>query len=355
MTEDKIRAFILNACYEDSISYKKQINQTTMKKIEVKNDSLYWSYIVELFIITLKSIMPSAEIVGCKIDYKRFNEELGVWRNYRNGYNKPLLNMFESYYDISYWQEKDDSVYSRMIPIIFTNTNWEIIKEELIKNIFYTTGNISNLIEVVTLSKILYIILNNKYNRNYEDIIGDIKEEIIHLSQKDILNKYGQYYKCDVSTYPGNYTIDFERMRIEILNVLNGIGKSKNYKVLINTLEILEKEEVDFGNIEYNFFVNGLVGLLNGYTEDKEFKGKGFINSLCTYIIKLRKGRISPETLKINKYILPDIFKFNVGEEFFHSLLNKCKVLKKIEDGLYIVSYIKTKSGIYRFFKLKSS
>ncbi|WP_069650935.1 hypothetical protein [Caloranaerobacter ferrireducens] len=346
--EDKIRYFINNAVYGDSLRYS-NINHILEKK-KIKGQ---WSYIVEMFIITVKSLIPSMDVEGTTIEYTRFKEEIKLWTSYRHGSNKPLINSVNIFDDKTYWVEVDDSVYARIFPIVAANTQWNVILSEVIKNILFTTGNIFTLQECILLSKVLYLILNGQ--KDYDKIISSLKEEIIQLSQKELISKYNKYYKADIAAFPGNFVIDFEKARIELLNLLNGKSIKNNFYILRRVLDILRGDIKEFGQIHYNFFLYGVLGLtIQNNNELIEYKDKNFIQNLAGYLLRLRKSRINPESLYIKKYHMPDIFKYNVQEEFSHSLLNKCKVVNKEETEKLFITYIKTKTGIYRFFKFKN-
>lgn len=70
------------------------------------------------------------------IDYKRYNEEIKLWKNYKNGDNPSLLNLFNMDSNI-YWEEKDSSLYMRILPIIMVNKEFLNIKDEIIKKTPY--------------------------------------------------------------------------------------------------------------------------------------------------------------------------------------------------------------------------
>ncbi|WP_427338439.1 hypothetical protein [Caloranaerobacter sp. DY30410] len=347
--EDKIRYFINNAVYGDSLRYfVSKSNAINQKKIKGQ-----WSYIVELFIITVKSLIPSMNVEGTIVEYTRFKEEIKLWISYRHGSNKPLINSVNKFDDKTYWIEIDDSVYARIFPIVAANTQWDVILSEVIKNILFTTGNIFILQKCIILSKILYLILNGQ--KDYDKIISSLKEEIIRLSQKELISKYNKYYRADIATFPGNFVIDFEKTRIELLNLFNGKSINNNFYILGKVLDILRGDIKEFSQIHYNFFLYGILGLIvQNNSELIEYKDKNFIQSLAGYLLRLRKSRINPESLYIKNYYMPDVFKYNVQEEFNHSLLNKCKVVNKEETEKLFITYIKTKAGIYRFFKFKN-
>lgn len=344
--EDKFKYFINNAVYGDSLRYSK----VSLEQKKIKGQ---WSYIVELFIITVKSLIPSMDVEGTIIEYKRFREEVRLWASYRHGSNKPLINSVNKIDNKIYWNEADYSVYARIFPIVAANKQWNVILSEIIKNVLFTTGNISILQECIILSKVLYLILDGK--SDYDKIISNLKEEIIRLSQKELISKYSKYYRGDIATFSGNFVIDFEKTRIELLNLLHGKEINNNFYILRQVLDILRGDIKNFSQLPYNFFLYGVLGLtIQNNNELIDYKDKNFIQSLAGYLLKLRKSRINPESLYIKNYYMPDIFKYNVQEEFNHPLLNKCKVVYKQETEKLFITYIRTKTGIYRFFKLKN-
>ncbi len=350
MIESTLNDFIMSGCYGETKRYNKH-KELFPYDIE-KYTNGQWTYVVEIMILTTKSLVPSIDKPGTIIDYLRFDEELKLWLYYRHGKNDALIKATGIYNDESYWRNFDDSVFSRVSPIVAANQNWDIIKHEVIKNVLYTTGNIQVVLESILLSKLLYLLLD-KTNISYDEIISCLKEEIIGLSQKHFILDYKQFFRTQLEEYKGNYLIDFERNRIDMINLLNDISKPGRYEVLSRCLEMLKVNKNTSENA--NFFINGLSGLINKDIQIIEIKDKSFIQSLCSYLIKLRKGRIATESLKMNSYNEIDIFSYAEGDIFTHPLLNKCKVLtrKKVND--VIVVYISSKSGIYRFFKKESN
>jgi len=343
--EDIIKDFILSGCYGDSLEYRKKHEHKVYSESQGQ-----WSYIVEIMIVTIKSLLPSSKVAGTLVDYKRFDEEIKLWKDYRHDENNSLIEVVDGQSEKDYWTNLDDSLYSRIVPLVMVNSDWQIVKVEVIKNILYTTGNIEALLEGIILAKILHSYIINE-SIELEKLSSDLKEEVIHLSQKELLEKFRDYYRFDLKSFPGNFTIVFERNRVELLNILSGKDSSK-YKIFMKSLAVIKGNAYENESF-YNFFINGLVGAKYGYDIKKDFKDKEFIESLCSYIYKLFKSRVNPESLEIATYYLPDIFKFKEGEEFSHSLLNRCKVIKKEIDDSNITSYIKTKAGTYRFFRIK--
>jgi len=304
---------------------------------DVKNNNLP-SYITELIIISIKSLVPSENFEKVSIDYKRYNEEIKLWKNYKQGANPSLLNLFDKIDSNIYWKEKDDSIYSRILPITIVNKNFLDIKDEVIKNVLFTNGNIESLIEAILISKLIFLLINGEKN-----IIEQLKEEVINFSQTDFIKDYGKYYRISIGKYEKSFKISFEQKKIFAINVLN-LSPSKDFPVLNDCIEVLMLNKT--GKTTMGKCVKAILD-----NEGEENLVPDYYKELIEYLYRLRKGRISPEALKIEHYYLPDVFQFNVGDEFFHSLLNRCKVVKREETGDNTIIYLSTKSGVYKFKK----
>lgn len=341
MLETNVEKFILSGCSEEVRRYRESFYQPN----EIEHANNQWTYIVELMIITIKSLIPDEVHHGSVIDYKRFNEELKLWYHYRHGENISLLGSLYND-ERTYWDYEDDSIFSRITPIIFANEDWAVTRREVLKNILYSSGNIYSIFEGLALSKLLFLLINNP-SFDCDELISQVKEEMICFSQKDFVREHSINFKFLLDTYKGNFVIDFERKRIEILNTLNGMNLGSKYNTLKESLNILGEQEV---NTLPTFFLGGLRGL-KSVCDYNPIKDEEFIKNLCSYLVKLRKGRFSIESLQIDKYILPNVFQYKEGEVFFHTLLKKCQVVKKIKDSGKEISFIRTKSGIYRFIK----
>jgi len=349
-TDTLVRDFILSGCYGDSIRYAKE-NIETSKQMDIYESDGQWSYIVEIMITTIKSLVPSKDIIGTIVDYRRFQEELFLWNYYRHGRNSALLNSLNLKDNEVYWNCMDESVYSRIVPIVFANKDWDVSKDQIIRNILYTTGNIEVLLEGISLGKLIHLLAQSK-RLEIGEVVGDIKQEIINFSQRDFLKSYEDDFRIQLNTYPSNYSITFERHRINLLSLLNDVS-IKSFNTIAKALELL-KGNLSCKDDSPEFMLYGLWGALEESSLDVTIKDKDFIMNLSEYLIKLRNGRIPPESLYIDEYHLPDIFEFEEGDMFNHTLLNKCKVIKKEETPKYILSIVTTKSGNYRFIKGKT-
>ncbi|WDV47345.1 hypothetical protein PV797_06485 [Clostridiaceae bacterium M8S5] len=343
MLEERIENLVLNSVIGDCINFKKnkKYNQYTF----YHRGQLCMSYISQQMIIMIKSLIPSLKEISVNCDITRLGKELDLWQEYKISSNKSL-NLSNA--DI-YWKEYDDSLTSRILPIIIVNNDFKVITDEIIKVAFKTTGNIENLIETIALARIYYNIVND-LDINYDTIIKEIKQDIINISVKDIIENIE--FKFSLKTYNGKYIIDFERCRIEMLNMLNSIN-SNRFSVFRESLNIIKDKVNTYESVEATF-TNYLI--VSGFSNKKiqlDFINKSFIKNLISYLIKLRKGRISPEQLEIKNHSYPNVFKFNKGNEFYHTLLNRCKVIGKKDDDNEIKMLIQNKSAIYGFKKAK--
>ena len=194
-----------------------------------------FSYQTQLSIISIKSLLPMKSEEGVRIDYERFDQEYKLWKEYRNGANKSLLNIGDNMDSHIYWNEKDDSILARMIPIILANQDYIIIEDELIKNILYTSGNIEALLENLSIGFILHDLVLGRL----DDTRDRLKDRIIKFSQIDFLAKYEDLYRFKLEDYPQNYKISFEREKIHIINLLNGLENTKYFNLgdLVGVLE----------------------------------------------------------------------------------------------------------------------
>lgn len=302
-----------------------------------------YTYISQLAVITIKSLLPMKDEEGIRIDYRRFTEEYKLWLNYRNGDNSSLLNTQGRVIHEIYWGQIDDSIISRIIPLVLANKDYSIIEEETIKNILYTTGNLQVLFEGLALTYLLFLVVNNSNGHLDNDkLIDSIKDKIISFSQTDFLEKYESCYRVNIETYNGNYKVAFEREKLNLLNSLYTL-ESNRYSALIDSIKVIEGNEgrTFIGQVLYDYL----------HRQNKGYEISAFHLSLGEYIINLRKSRIDPEKLKIKEYILPDIFSFEEGQVFYHSLLREVKVIKKEVKDKTLTSLIQTKTGMYLFRK----
>ncbi len=117
-----------------------------------------------------------------------------------------------------------------------------------------------------------------------------------------------------------------------------------------------KEEDLEYEMPEYNnFFISGLLGMVNGEILSRDIKDVSFLESLCSYLFKLRKGRIASSNLTLKNYDLPDIFSYKESEVFDHPLLNSSKIIYKGQRENFEMAYVKTQTGIYRFVNLEKN
>lgn len=296
-----------------------------------------FSFITQIAIVTIKSLMPMINEQAIRIDYARFSEELKLWERYRIGGNSSLLNIQGRVIPNIYWNEKDNSIISRIIPLVLANQDYGVVEGEIIKNTLSSTGNLQELFESISIGYLLYLIISNE-----ENIIDKLKQNIIGFSQIEFMDKYEKYYKVCTDDYLKSFRVEFEKEKINLLNTLHGIKMDK-FIDLQDCINVLDNQNSTtfVGNVLYNY--------INDFNAELNLP-KFYIN-LGDYIVKLRKGRVDPEQLEIKEYILPDIFSFEEGELFFHSLLRESKVIKKEVKDKQLTSLVQTRTGTYLFRK----
>lgn len=324
-----------------------KINQNLLLENTFKLDLLKnnkHTSITQVCLFTIKSLIPSSEIIGCRIDYKRFIEEVNLWRFYKEGNLINLENYFNKISAKEYYQ-RDRSFFIRAIPIISASQDYLVSEEEIVKNLLLTSASITDIFLWIVLNRITFL---SKNDIEKEELLEKTKDYIINFSQKDFLEKYESLFRFGPETYGGNYTIDFEKNRILVLNALNNI-KSEDY------LPIYEIINMDKINLDIEQLSNEGYIYISSMNNLESVELNRFYYQMIDYVERLRNSRIDPESLKIKEYILPNVFMFNEREEFYHSLLNNSKVIKKETRDNTLISTIQTKTGKYVFKAKKAN
>lgn len=313
--------------------------ELTKKSLDRSLDKGNYSYKTELFILSLKSLLALENKLELSINYDRYDREFALWKYYRTGSNPALDNILFQFNEESYLGEGDDSIIYRLLPLIFTNTVYENMYEELVKNILYTTGNLDSIVENILISKLIFMLLNS-----YKDIDHELKEEVMNLRQEDFIDNFGNSFRIDIDGSSDKFKIAFEKTKIRAISILNGIEdiRMKKFSRLYNIY--LSNEDNERGD---------LLGLLIEGLEEEDFYESeiSYFGELGAYLYKMRKSRIDPRLLLIEDYVMPNIFEYEKGECFNHSLLSTCRVVdKEIKNNLLYVR-LETKSGVYNFRK----
>lgn len=343
MIEDRIRKFIGSVAISDCLLFKTNVEY---KKNEFwHRNNLCMSYISQQMMLTIKSLMPSKNEVSVRVDMDRFKREFDLWQNYKVGDN---LSLRELSNEEIYWKEYDESVIARVIPLIVVNRDFDVIVDEAIKLCLFSSGNIKSLLESIVILRIMFDLLNNP-NIEYETLNENIKQAIIAISIKDIIDR--KLFRYSIQEKEKKYVISFERDRIAIITLLNGFGMNGKYELLKSCLNLIKGEEDNAKSELDSYVFNSLSRIVGDEKTEENFINKSFLSNMVEYMIKLRKGRISPEQLEIKTNVYPDVFAFNDKEEFYHTLLNKCTVISKQLVGKELIMAIKNKSAIFIFHK----
>ncbi len=286
------------------------------------------SYLKDLMILNVKSLVDDKNEKVVFIDYSRLKEELVFYQYYGEKQNTPyILNL--------------------ILPIILSNRNFKKAEEEIIKNIFSyyeKEGNIKTyeyLFAGVVYGYLIHGLIKNP-KLTMEDILAQIKNYIMefNLERKDV--------------------IPFEKIRIYFMQKLDrllrgDLNKIKEENIIDRFLRLLyqiyieDEEEKEEG---LKSIKNAILGIIGFKIEDKDIKNIEFIKSLSNYILKLRGYEIGKKTYT-EKTSPKDLISLNVGDTVYNPILNNIKVIdKKIEkDILYMKVQSKSGEYIFRFKK----
>lgn len=293
-----------------------------------------WSYELELFLLTLKSIAIDQDIGGNAVDYSRFDKELKLWENYRHGGDKTVMAVLRGNRS-DYWEQDDESLLTRLLSILLVNEDRHISKSEVLKHTLYFTGKQERVLDAVIFNSLLSSIFGGVKDG---ELLETLKRDVIELSiAEDIVDK--GYMMMDLGDYDGDYVVDFERKRIELIMLLSRAESS-----LDSLIQLLCKGKSN-GSDKYREFLSRITG------DDNFQYESSFLDGISNYIYRLRKGRLAPKSLEVQVGGDVDIFDLRPGEVVFHPLLNKIELLSISKREGFEVRLVKSRSGIYRFFR----
>jgi hypothetical protein len=260
----------------------------------------------QLFLITVKCLIPYDDKIGCLFDKDRYKKEIELFSSYMNGNDET----------IDYWLRNkeasnlDDNLLEyKIIPLALSNTVWENLTDELIKVVLFYTINKNAILNALLISSAVFDFMTGS---DIDSIEAAARERLINFSVKEFLIK--NQINADK-----NYIIDFEKERIKM------IAKP----ILFD-----------------NNFINGFKVLNYIFEKSPEHlteNNSDIIDSFSVYLYKLRKGLISPEKLIIPDKI-PEIKECLKYSTFSHPLLGRCKVIKKTEKE----AIVRNKLGLMR-------
>ena len=260
----------------------------------------------QLFLITVKCLIPYDDKIGCLFDKDRYKKEIELFASYMNGNDET----------IDYWLRNkeasnlDDNLLEyKIIPLALSNTVWENLTDELIKVVLFYTINKNTILNALLISSAVFDFMTGS---DIDSIEAAARERLINFSVKEFLLK--NQINADK-----NYIIGFEKERIKM------IAKP----ILFD-----------------NNFVNGFKVLNYIFEKSPEHlteNNSDIIDSFSVYLYKLRKGLISPEKLIIPDKI-PEIKECLKYSTFSHPLLGRCKVIKRTEKE----AIVRNKLGLMR-------
>lgn len=267
---------------------------------------------LQLFLLTSKSLMPYEDKIGCMFDITRYEKEIELFKHYVNGQD----DILEYYFMNKKPSEKEDELLEyKVIPIAISNTDWDVLLNEALKAVFFFSTNKDTILSAIIIISAIKAYLEDKDIKNIDiGIINEVtKERLIGFSLKDFLNNNNfSLSKSDL--------IAFEKDRVEIL--------LKDEPI---TDDLKEKYKV----LKY---------ICNERKQNEEMVGETLLSSFSLYLVKLRRGIISPEKLKISNKDIPEFKEFLKRSSFVHPLLGKCTVLKRRERDVIL----RNKSGLMR-------
>lgn len=292
------------------------------------------SYYYQIFMMTVRSLVPESSGGNC-VNYERFSEELKLWTGYRAGGNS-ALNDFALRGRRG--KDFDESAPVRAVPIFIANENSEKAVQEIFKSSYFITENIKSFLVSVSAGFIISEFIESK---NFDEMFSELKEILIEINTSELLKTVNK-------ENDKLYIINFERNRIELLQKMDRVNSAFDNEEESEYLKFL-KEIYRFLS-EESGEDRGLSKIC-GFISDDADLDSGYLRSIGNYLGRLRKGRISPESLKFEKKDDASVYSLREGERFRNSVLGD-SVLKKIEekDG-FELRYVVSKSGKYRFFR----
>ena len=260
----------------------------------------------QLFLITVKCLIPYDDKIGCLFDKDRYKKEIELFASYMNA-NDELIDYWLQNKEAS--NLEDNLLEYKIIPLALSNTVWENLTDELLKVVLFYTINKNTILNALLISSAVFDFMTGS---DIESIEEAAKERLINFSVKEFLSK--NQINADK-----NYIIGFEKERIKM--IAKPILFDNNFVNRLKVLNYIFEKSPEY------------------FTENNS----DIINSFSVYLYKLRKGLISPEKLKIPDKI-PDIKECLKYSTFSHPLLGRCKVIKRTEKE----AIVRNKSGLMR-------
>jgi hypothetical protein len=263
----------------------------------------------QLFLISVKSLMPYEDNIGCFLERDRYIKETDLLKLYINGHDDCIENYFKNKRP---YEGEDSLIEYKIMPIAIANIVWENLVEEVMRTTFFYSLNKRTIINSILISSAVFDYLSDE-NVDVENMNLNAKERLIQFSIKEFFEKHNILLdKVSI--------IDFEKERIKAITRTQIyseelILKSKALQQIMNNVAPIEKE----------------------YNDE-------ILSSYSSYLLKLRKGTISPEKLKIGDGKIPELREFLKYSSFSHPLLGKCKIISRTEKEIIM----RNKTGLMK-------
>ena len=177
----------------------------------------------QLFLITVKCLIPYDDKIGCLFDKDRYKKEIELFASYMNA-NDELIDYWLQNKEAS--NLEDNLLEYKIIPLALSNTVWENLTDELLKVVLFYTINKNTILNALLISSAVFDFMTGS---DIDSIEAAARERLINFSVKEFLIK--NQINADK-----NYIIDFEKERIKMIakpilfdnNFINGF-KVLNY------------------------------------------------------------------------------------------------------------------------------
>ncbi len=330
-----------------------------------------WSDLTELSLIMIKCLLDEKEKTKVTIDYSRLQAELDLWNYYRHGGADTILLRLkegESYYQNSqYANDKRGYGFSRIMSIILTNKNFEIAKEEIIRQIMYFNEHPQVILTGMLLGRIVFTLLE-KGSRSRIELLDELKTFIISL-EKNQLEVLIQ------KEFTKKYTIQFEQEKINYLMALDRLKSNKDTLIKLNKIDsqgvllaalenywLLQEGALPDFNLTPSNDIKEALTLAYGFwginktsKEDVNIMGikdHKFIESMGEYIGRIRNYELNRRPYQPNNKEI-DLFQLQLGTVIRHPILNNTKIIHRQEKQQWIKLILETKGGTYILYKNK--
>lgn len=330
-----------------------------------------WSEITELSLIITKCLIDLKEKSKTIVDYKRITDELNLWEYYRHGEANLLrlrIREGKNYYQNPiYHNDKRGYGFSRIIPILLANKNFEAAKEEVVKQITYLNQHPQVILTAILLARVIFLLLE-KGKEGREDLINQLKDFLIGLQRDQLLiNEEKEPSK--------KYILQFEQEKINYLMALDRLKDGKINQITVNpdsqSILLLALDNYwrleagllpDFQNLpkedqkEILALAYGFWGIVSNAENNRsnEYTEQDFIENMGEYICKVRNYEVGKKPYEAPQREV-DLFQLKEGTVIKHPILNVTKVTSK-EIGKYFIKVeVETKTGQYKLYKRKTA